>query len=597
MRYCSRSTLSVALLLSALIVPRVILAQGTQPAPAVKTWVTRSNENAQVLLGIQAKFSPEGAGRLGISGLDEQILDLQPDTNERLRVALSKAETELKSRLAKETDPPVRQDLEILLQATQNNQRGNQLAEKYEVPYLNATRLVFGGVRGLLDDQVPPERRKAALVRLKRYAGLEAGYTPITLQAEARIREKLGKSGLLPPIKSEVERDLATTTFFIDGIGQLFAKYQIVGYEEPYTKLKAQLQAYNDFLRQEVLPKARTDFREPPEEYAFSLEQLGVDIPPEQLARQAHAAFDQIQKEMQTLASRIAQEKGLSVTDYREVIRTLKKDQLVGEAILPHYQQRLAQIEDIIRREHLVTLPTRAARIRLASPAESAATPAPNMRPPRLIGNTGELGEFVLPLNVPTNGAETQKPDDYTYAAASWTLTAHEARPGHELQFASLIENGVSTARGVFSFNSTNVEGWGLYSEHILQPYMPAEGRLVSLQLQLLRAARAFLDPELQAGKTTPAAALSFLQKEVVVSLPFATQEVERYTFTAPGQATSYFYGYTRLLALRTETEHLLGKNFDQQKFHDFILAQGLLPPALLRKAVLEGFVKGKSTQ
>jgi len=37
-----------------------------------------------------------------------------------------------------------------------------------------------------------------------------------------------------------------------------------------------------------------------------------------------------------------------------------------------------------------------------------------------------------------------------------------------------------------------------------------------------------------------------------------------------------------------------LGSKFDVQKFHDFILAQGLLPPALLRKAVMEGYVRNQ---
>ena len=37
--------------------------------------------------------------------------------------------------------------------------------------------------------------------------------------------------------------------------------------------------------------------------------------------------------------------------------------------------------------------------------------------------------------------------------------------------------------------------------------------------------------------------------------------------------------------------ERLLGPRFDAHKFHDFILEQGLLPPDLLRKAVLEQFV------
>jgi uncharacterized protein (DUF885 family) len=120
---------------------------------------------------------------------------------------------------------------------------------------------------------------------------------------------------------------------------------------------------------------------------------------------------------------------------------------------------------------------------------------------------------------------------------------------------------------------------------------MPKEGQLISLQFRLLRAARAFLDPELQSGKIQPAGAMKILTEDVVMSKPFANEEVERYTFRAPGQANSYFYGFTKLLELRKETEDALGPKFNQMRFHDFILAQGLLPPALMKKAVEEHFI------
>ncbi len=113
----------------------------------------------------------------------------------------------------------------------------------------------------------------------------------------------------------------------------------------------------------------------------------------------------------------------------------------------------------------------------------------------------------------------------------------------------------------------------------------------------MMRAARAFLDPELQTGAVSAERAKTVLMNDVVLSDALANEEVERYTFWAPGQAPSYYYGYTKLLALRREVEKALGPKFDQQKFHDFIIDQGLLPPALLRKAVLEQFVpqaKGK---
>jgi len=231
-------------------------------------------------------------------------------------------------------------------------------------------------------------------------------------------------------------------------------------------------------------------------------------------------------------------------------------------------------------------------RIRLASEAESARVPAPNMSPPRLIGNTGEMGEFVLPLRVPAEaGEESIGFDDFTFDAAGWTLTAHEGRPGHEMQFAAMIEHGVSQARVLYAFNSVNVEGWALYAEAEMKPYEPLEGQLIALQHRLLRAARALLDPGLQLGEISRDEAFRVLEGDVVLSHAMALQEVERYTFWAPGQAPSYFCGYQHLMELRTDVERQLGERFDRRAYHDFLLAQGLLPPSLLRKAVLENFV------
>lgn len=563
--------------------------------PAQKDWIKRSNEYAQQILKLQAKYSPEGAGRTGVEGLDEQISQFPANRREQVRADGQAMAAQLDTWIAAEKEPLVKQDLQIMAKAVKDSIHGAELSDKYSLPYFNAAGLVFGGLRALLDDQVPEARRKAALVRLRKYAGVEAGFEPIVDQIKARSKD-WAKPGQIGPAKVEVETDLARADFLINGIGQLFEKYKIDGYQEPYARLKQQLTDYNAWVKQEILPKARTDFRLPAELYAFSLQQYGVDLPPEQLTVLAHKAFTEYQGEMQQLAAKIAKERGWTSTDYRDVIKELKKDQLVGDAILPQYEKTLKNIEEIIRREKLVTLPDRPARIRLATAAETAVQPAPHMSPPPLLNNTGQQGEFVLPLNVPTapGSAQTKQIDDFTYIASTWTLTAHEARPGHELQFDSMVERGVSMARSLYAFNSANVEGWGLYSEYITKPFMPLDGQLISLQLRLMRAARAFVDPELQSGKLTPEDAMRILTKDVGLSPEFANTEVERYTFRSPGQATSYFYGYTRLLELRKDVEAKMGKKFDALAFHNFILSQGLLPPDLLRKAVMEEFVTKK---
>jgi uncharacterized protein (DUF885 family) len=214
------------------------------------------------------------------------------------------------------------------------------------------------------------------------------------------------------------------------------------------------------------------------------------------------------------------------------------------------------------------------------------------MSPPRLIGNTGEYGEFVLTTGMPPDASGKRLVfDDFTHQSGTWSITAHEARPGHELQFAKMIETGVSTARAVFAFNSVNVEGWALYAEAEMQPYEPLDGQLFALQARAMRAARAFLDPMVNLGEITPDGVKTFLMRDVGLSEGMATQEMQRYTFRAPGQATSYFYGYQRLMETRQAAEVALRGKFDRQKFNDFVLAQGLVPPKLLRKAVMEEFV------
>jgi len=600
LRKLTRNLLAAALLSICAAGARPGLMAGPQaPAQPDRSWIASSNAYTNQLLDVLKKHSPEDASSQGLAEYDEKISRPTEQDEDAAIVETKAVQARLTRALALESDKNVEQDLTILLHSIQLTLKRHDFANAHEVPYENASQDVFQGLRVLLDDQVVPDRRKAALVRLRRYAGLEPGYTPFTEILKQRAQEQIAKPNMIFPAKLEIDTELSRNQNYLDGIPALFKQYGLAGWEEPFARLKTELTGYDSWVKSDLLPKARTDFRLPPEEYALNLESFGIDIPIAQLAQMAHHEFKVYQAEMQVIAAQIAHQRGWQETDYRSVCRRLKQDQLTGEAILPFYKKRLGEIEAIIAKQNLVTLPDRPARIRIATPAESSQQPAPHMVAPPLLNNTGEQGEFVLPLNMPpTEGiAKPEKIDDFTYDAASWTIIAHEARPGHELQFDSMVEHGVSLARALYAFNSTNVEGWGLYAEYITKPYMPLEGQLISLQFRLQRAARAFLDPELQSGKIKPEDAMRVLTQDVNLSVPFAKQEVERYTYRSPGQANSYFYGYTRLLRLRQDAEKALGATFDQKKFHDFILAQGLLPPDLMHRAVFEEFIPAQTSK
>lgn len=570
----------------------VALAALAIAAPAnAADWVEKSNEHAQVVLDVLAKLSPEGAGQLGVDGLDEAISDLGPGTHEREQQMSRDLLANLQGRLERESNSKVRQDLGILIQAIEDSIRSADLNHDQMLPYFNVNQTVFFGIRGILDPQNSRDRYPAAIARLEKYAGITDGYEPFTEQAKARTRERFGVEGLVGPYRGEVEQDLERAETMISGIRELLAGTDLQGWEASYETLASQMRDYGDFVRAEILPRARKDFRLPADLYADALRNWGVDASPQELIEQATKGYMDIRGEMEALAPLIAAEKGYKTNDYREVIALLKRDGAIdGDKLLDHYNAVLRDIEEIIVREKLISLPKRDAGIRIASAAETAAQPAPHLQPPRLIGNTGEYPFFVIPLLTQNEDGSWQQTDD-TYEAGAWTLTAHEARPGHEMQFSSIVESGVSITRAVFAFNSVNVEGWGLYAEAIVRPYLPLEGQLISLQYRLMRAARMFLDPMLNLGLITPEEAKSLIVNDVAIGESWAQNEVERYTYRMPGQATAYYYGYGKMQALRAQTELKLRDNFDQQAFHDFILDQGMLPPQILKEAVMTEFV------
>jgi hypothetical protein len=559
---------------------------------ASKDWISKSNSYTKLLLDVDKKYSPELGSSQGLAFYDTLIAKPTLANDQAERKERMSAVALLKQARQKETNTALKQDLDILINRSELGFKQQDFNLNRQVPFVNVTGTVFRGIQTLLDDQTPVERRNAAMIRLRKYAGMVKGYEPIASIWKGRITKQMLKPGMIYPSKQQMEVELSHNSSLVNGLEQLFKKYNLAGWEQPYAVIKKQLEDYDAWTKANVMPKARTDFKLPPEEYQLNLLGYGIDIPPAELAKMAHAAFTDIQNQMKPLAEQVAKKYNLPSSDYRDVIKYLKKDQLQGDSIMPLYKRHLADIEAIIREHHLVTLPGRPAIIRLATEAETAQQPAPHMVPPPFLNNTGQRGVFVLPLNMPpAPGEKVDKYNDFTFEAASWTLTAHEARPGHELQFDKMVEEGVSQARVLYAFNSTNVEGWGLYAEYIMRPYMPVEGQLVSLDYRLQRAARAFLDPELQAGIVTQQQALDLLMNDVVLSHAFAKQEVERYSLRAPGQANSYFYGFTKLVALRKDVEKALGDKFSQQRFHDFILSQGILPPALMREAVMNEFV------
>lgn len=507
-------------------------------------------------------------------------VDWSAGADERGIAAVRAAVAELRTARASELDPAVAVDLDLLLRAGEREIRSRERA-RAGVPLLDPV----GAIGDDIAHALAATDAANAVFRLDWYVGAAAGNEPLAVQAVDRTREALARTpAAVLPSKDVLERQLSSTQLVLDELETSLAGVAEAG---PLLEmLRRQVAAYDSFLVAELLPRAPERAPLDPEAYRRALEASGIDDDPDALAARAHAAFAAIVSEMAPLAAEIAAAHGWPDPDYRAVLRELKRDRLAGDALEAMYRERIVELDAIVTEHALVTLPTRPLAFRMATAAESARMPAPMYLPPPP-ELADQPGTFVLPVSDPAAGGAAY--DDFDFRAASWWLAAHEGRPGHDLQWSTMAEHPPSVARRTYAFNSTNAEGWGLYAESLVLPYAPPEGRLLLLDARLMRAAHAFLDIELNLGRIGPDEVRRVMVEEVGFSPAWADTCVLRYTSLMPGQAPSYFYGYERLVALRDEARARFGDRFDPRAFHDAVLAQGLLPPDLLRDAILTG--------
>lgn len=558
-------------------------------APQAADWVSISNAHTQKLIAFEGEFSPEGASSSGYEQYDGLVSDLSADRDARYLAGAEALRTEFAAALATENDKYVQQDLKILIGSLDRDIKGAKLNDRLMLDWVDVPELMFFGISNLLQEQNSPQRRARAVEMLQRYTGTYPGTTPMVDQSRARYLASKA-DGKIAPYGVEVREAVAKYPTYAAGIRELFTRFKVAGADKALKAMDRQFADFGAWTTQNVLPTARETAQLPPEIYALRLERVGIDIDPAEAMSQARRGFYELRGQMDALAPQIAEKYGYDKIDYLSVLRGLKKETIANDEIEDFYRGVNERLEGVIRQNHIVSLPDYELLMRVATPAESAAQPAPHMKPPRLVGNTGERGQFILTTGNPTAG-EGEAYDDFNFPAAAWTLSAHEARPGHEMQFAALVKQGVSLARLLYAFNSVNVEGWALYAEAEMLPHEPIEGQLIALQFRQLRAARAMLDPMLNMGLINREDAGRVLREEVGLSEPMAKQELDRYTFRMPGQAGSYYYGYRKLIDLRIETELALGEKFDQHAFNDFLLAQGIIPLTLIAQAVRDEFI------
>ena len=179
-----------------------------------------------MLLDVQMKHSPESGSAQGLAKYDPLITDATRADEIAQRKELQDVLAKLKKIEAKEKDKNVREDLEILQKAFNLQFREDDYELDHKVQFIDASQAVFAGLRTLLDDQVAAERRPAAVVRLRKYAGVEPGFKPFTDVLKQRMMEQMAKPGVVYPSIDEMEAELGRDKNYIDGIAGVVRQVQ-----------------------------------------------------------------------------------------------------------------------------------------------------------------------------------------------------------------------------------------------------------------------------------------------------------------------------------------------------------------------------------
>lgn len=536
-------------------------------------WKEESRKLAHEYAESIGELYPEYVSKMGFTEFEGYTTPFSKDLDQERYVLAYKWKSKLERRLESETHEELRTDIKILLDKVTMDMEGIEVSRKEGiVPFLPVYEYVYLSLKDLLKKDLPPQKHENAMKRLRAHVHgdegqlpLVNGFTAYALRSMKHLEENR-KRGFWPT-KTEIETYFRDSQGYLKAIEELLADIPQDVWKSDVENMKFQEKDYQEFVKKKILPYARTNNTTPYNIYAYILKDMGVKKDPNDLIETAKNDYRSTYTKFSFLAQEVAEKYNLSQNDPLAVINFLRNKRIEDTVeLLKLYQKTNEDLFQIVKKNDLITMQTRPnVTIRFATKAESQSLPAPHFNNAPLFGeDQNKPSEFVI---TPTDNVR----DDFSYPEAVITLTAHETMPGHALQYHAMRERGTTLMRSWLAFNSVNVEGWGLYAEDIVYPYLSKEAQFVTLQRRLWRQARMFLDPELNLGMIKPQRVLDLYTKELGFSLPFAESELRRYSYIMPGQATAYYYGYKKLMGMKSpKTNH--------KCFNDTVLNLGILP-------------------
>ncbi len=533
--------------------------------------------------------SPEWATYVGAAGFDDRLGDLSPETF-ALDRRISHLELAALSSIDRALLTPAEQvSYDLALRRLRQGIEG----EAFPGEYLQVTQM--GGIHRELIDLLPamPARTlgdyENMLARLRAYPavveqamalldqGLEKGITPprVTLRDVPRQVEALLADD---PLRSPVLEPFQTVPETIPAADRERLRHEAA---RIFTgQMAPVLRKLHDYLANTYVPGARDSIAmsalpNGKAWYAFLLRaSTTTDLTPEQIHQLGLSEVKRIRKEMDELIAATGF-KG-SFEDFCQFLRTDPR------FFYDKPEDLVAGFRDIAKRidPELIKLFGRLPRlpygVTVTPEAAAKSAPAANYTNGSLA--TGRPGWMYV------NTYDLKSRPKWAMEA----LTAHEAVPGHHLQYALVEELGELPEWRRWDIYPAFSEGWGLYAESLgseLGLYKDPYSKFGQLTLEIWRAIRLVVDTGLHAFGWTRQQAIDYCRASSARTEHEIEAEIDRY-IAHPGGAPCYKIGELKIKELRAYAEKELGPKFDLRAFHDHVLGSGQLPLDLLEKSI-----------
>jgi uncharacterized protein (DUF885 family) len=543
------------------------------------------------------KLQPLAASTDGDHRFDDQLEDVSPKARKEWEEHTRKTFRDLEKQIDKTKLTRAGQiDYEILKHTLTYSLWSTENTKPFEEDPLVYNSYITGCTYELLTRSTLPQP-----TNVKNCAARMAFIPRIVAAAKENLHN--------PPriwVETAIRRNQGAISYYESGIFELAGETpQLSELGSPAKAVVACLKEYQKFLEEDLLPRAKGDWRLGKEKFAKKLElELDSGLTSQEVLQEAEKEFDRVEREMYVVARQLWSQAFPK--------KPLPPDDLDGrratiEQVLAHLSQDHGKVENLLA-DTKATVDRVKAFIK-----DNDILRLPDPDRCKII----EMPEFQRGFSVAyLNQAPALDPKASSYYAVSpppreWDerrvktyleeynrhmlqiLTIHEAYPGHYVQLGygnrcpSLIRKVLNS--GVFA------EGWAVYTEQMMLDQGYGKGdlalRLHQLKFYLRAVANAMLDYKMHCTDYSDKEALEFLTKRVFQSEAEAVGKIVRAKLSSC-QLSTYFVGRTAFYQLRQKIEREQGEQFELGRYHEAVLDHGTLPVKYLPELVRERLKK-----